>query len=79
MSQRTRTARSILFAAVLLTATVTAAQQKPIERIRPAEFGAVFPVATFQNLNPTAGGPEVNLGLTLGRKAQLCLTIKRTA
>lgn len=51
-----------------LGATAAVAQQKPIERIPPAQFGELYPAAKFRNLNPAAGGPEIDLAQTLGRK-----------
>lgn len=70
MCWNTVSARSILTLAIslALAGLPVFAQSAQRQQLPPAEFGEPFPVATFKNLNATAGEATINLADLVGEK-----------
>ncbi len=65
----TRIQYVFLVLALLAGAPALAQSGAPAKTFPPAEFGKLFPRATFKNLNPAVEQTQFDLGDTLGKKS----------
>jgi thiol-disulfide isomerase/thioredoxin len=68
MRVRTILAASIFCIAVHGLLGSAMAQEKPIERVEPVQFGEPFPAGTYSNLNSSSGPETIDFATVLGKK-----------